>query len=74
MAENSYNCICGHTQAKHVNSAEVCYGCLGPFFVDQQENPLHKRTARICINFKLDNLSYLEQKYNQKILEQIGLK
>jgi hypothetical protein len=64
---NNYLCKCGHLQESHDEKANCCWPCLGEYINDQVNN---KRTKTLCARFKLDNLSYLEQKYNQKILEQ----
>lgn len=62
MDEN-FPCKCGHLQIFHVNLAEACYPCLE----DYLEFGLQ---VSICVKFHSDNLKYLEQKHNQKILNE----
>lgn len=59
MIEINAFCLCDHSKDQHINSAKACYGCLRDY--------IKGSPRQICINFKLDNLRYLEQIYNDKV-------
>jgi len=67
--ETNYLCKCGHLKNKHVNSSQSCYECLEYYIKYETVNLFKKNLNKICVNFKLDNLALLEQKYNQNLIK-----
>lgn len=70
VENNSKVCKCGHTREKHAPENErvetvPCYECLGLYIKDRVGSISLENAHKICENFKLDNLRYLEQEYER---------
>lgn len=68
--ENKLLCVCGHRRDKHAVELESvdsfpCYECLGLYLDDRSTNVPLKDVHRLCGNFKMDNLSFLEEQYER---------
>lgn len=68
--ENSRICECGHERKNHAPESEKvetvpCYACLGLYLKDRQDQISLENVHKICGDFKLDNLRYLEQEYER---------
>ena len=50
-------CVCGHNCKVHTIDKQLCIRCF-----NEEIN-----MKNVCRLFKLDNLKYLEQKYNESI-------
>lgn len=68
--ENNAICKCGHIKEHHAHDSErvqnsPCYECLGLYMHDRTLNVVIENAHRICADFSLDNLRYLEMKANE---------
>ena len=68
--ENSRVCECGHERKYHTPESEKtettpCYTCLGLYIKDRQDHISLENVHKICGDFRLDNLLYLEQEYER---------
>jgi hypothetical protein len=53
-------CVCGHLRCDHLGSnGELCFGCYTADIMSK----------KYYHNFKLDNLTYVENLYKQKLVE-----
>lgn len=62
-------CVCGHDEKKHrlpTNSYIYCQECFLLKW-DKYNYQLNESVFSACLTFKLDNLKYLENKYEQSI-------
>jgi hypothetical protein len=60
---NNFTCTCGHLKSDH--RTNVCLGC----WLDPNHHKYFSKRARAAHEFKLDNLKYLEQRYEETIKE-----
>jgi len=70
IVESDWICKCGHRRDKHAPEGEVvdtapCYECLGLYLHDRNLKTSLVNVHRICGDFKLDNLRWLEQLYEK---------
>ena len=70
IEENNWICQCGHGKDKHADRRGIidtspCYTCLGFYIKDRDENIPWEKVHKMCEDFKLDNLRYLEQEYER---------
>jgi hypothetical protein len=70
VENDSKVCECGHLRKHHAPESErvetvPCYVCLGMYITDRQNKISLENVHKICGDFKLDNLLYLEQEYER---------
>lgn len=67
---NDYPCKCGHEKERHRTFETTDFCCLGCWFegLADRDNGLDT-LGESFHNFTPDNLKYLEEKYNQQILD-----
>jgi hypothetical protein len=63
-------CKCGHSRERHVGDLPICLGCFEEYLSNASIDEFHQeRYKNVCNKFIFDNLRFLEQKYDQSILE-----